>query len=166
MCVSVCVYGPVSFPLPLPHASPLLPFSSVTFLIPFFLPLSSLHFSLLLFSPISLLPSCLPPSLSLSVMGDWCRPYGLEEDVRQYEQDLAKRLYQSRVRASQASANTNPNPSSSSSSQPRSALALPCPVTMHLGGCALGCLTAGRGGGIRMLGLPGPGTDLSKPNDK
>ncbi|XP_048122210.1 protein scribble homolog isoform X8 [Alosa alosa] len=48
------------------------------------------------------------------------RPYGLEEDVRQYEQDLAKRLYQSRVRASQASANTNPNPSSSSSSfQPR-----------------------------------------------
>ncbi|XP_055784992.1 protein scribble homolog isoform X4 [Salvelinus fontinalis] len=29
------------------------------------------------------------------------RPYGLEEDVRQYEQDLAKRLYQSRVRASQ-----------------------------------------------------------------
>ncbi|XP_072567848.1 protein scribble homolog isoform X18 [Paramormyrops kingsleyae] len=30
------------------------------------------------------------------------RPYGLEEDVRQYEQDLAKRLYQSRVRASQA----------------------------------------------------------------
>nr|XP_029482767.1 protein scribble homolog isoform X2 [Oncorhynchus nerka] len=32
------------------------------------------------------------------------RPYGLEEDVRQYEQDLAKRLYQSRVRASQGTA--------------------------------------------------------------
>ncbi|XP_063063083.1 protein scribble homolog isoform X4 [Engraulis encrasicolus] len=57
------------------------------------------------------------------------RPYGLEEDVRQYEQDLARRLYQSRVRASQAaSANANNNPnlpppssffSSSSSSQPR-----------------------------------------------
>ncbi|KAG7488827.1 hypothetical protein MATL_G00038000 [Megalops atlanticus] len=31
------------------------------------------------------------------------RPHGLEEDVRQYEQDLAKRLYQSRVRASQGS---------------------------------------------------------------
>ncbi|XP_064187064.1 protein scribble homolog isoform X5 [Anguilla rostrata] len=29
------------------------------------------------------------------------RPHGLEEDVRQYEQDLAKRLYQTRVRASQ-----------------------------------------------------------------
>ncbi|XP_031652044.1 protein scribble homolog isoform X2 [Oncorhynchus kisutch] len=35
------------------------------------------------------------------------RPYGLEEDVRQYEQDLAKRLYQSRVRASQG---TTPPP--------------------------------------------------------
>uniref|UniRef100_A0A672IZN2 Protein scribble homolog n=1 Tax=Salarias fasciatus TaxID=181472 RepID=A0A672IZN2_SALFA len=32
------------------------------------------------------------------------RPYGLEEDVRQYEQDLAKRLYQARVRASEGSA--------------------------------------------------------------
>ncbi|XP_029107910.1 protein scribble homolog [Scleropages formosus] len=32
------------------------------------------------------------------------RPYGLEEDIRQYEQDLAKRLYQSRVRASQGGA--------------------------------------------------------------
>ncbi|XP_035268820.1 protein scribble homolog isoform X14 [Anguilla anguilla] len=29
------------------------------------------------------------------------RPHGLEEDIRQYEQDLAKRLYQTRVRASQ-----------------------------------------------------------------
>ncbi|XP_028815772.1 protein scribble homolog isoform X5 [Denticeps clupeoides] len=45
------------------------------------------------------------------------RPYGLEEDVRQYEQDLAKRLYQSRVRASQANAASSS--SSSSSSQPR-----------------------------------------------
>ncbi|XP_036452818.1 protein scribble homolog isoform X15 [Colossoma macropomum] len=48
------------------------------------------------------------------------RPYGLEEDVRQYEQDLAKRLYQSRVRASLGSAAYPPaSCSSSSSSQPR-----------------------------------------------
>ncbi|XP_077085287.1 protein scribble homolog isoform X13 [Siphateles boraxobius] len=47
------------------------------------------------------------------------RPYGLEEDVRQYEQDLAKRLYQSRVRASLGSAATPPNSCSSSSCQPR-----------------------------------------------
>ncbi|XP_053484172.1 protein scribble homolog isoform X4 [Ictalurus furcatus] len=46
------------------------------------------------------------------------RPYGLEEDVRQYEQDLAKRLYQSRVRASLDSA-TAPPSTCSSSSQPR-----------------------------------------------
>ncbi|XP_015209889.2 protein scribble homolog isoform X19 [Lepisosteus oculatus] len=32
------------------------------------------------------------------------RPRGLEEDLRQYEQDLAKRLYQSRQRASQGTA--------------------------------------------------------------
>ncbi|KAL1006904.1 hypothetical protein UPYG_G00078720 [Umbra pygmaea] len=41
------------------------------------------------------------------------RPYGLEEDVRQYEQDLAKRLYQSRVRASQG-ATPLPQPSAAS----------------------------------------------------
>ncbi|XP_047678753.1 protein scribble homolog isoform X27 [Tachysurus fulvidraco] len=46
------------------------------------------------------------------------RPYGLEEDVRQYEQDLAKRLYQSRVKASLDSA-AAPNSTCSSSSQPR-----------------------------------------------
>lgn len=50
------------------------------------------------------------------------RPYGLEEDVRQYEQDLAKRLYQSRVRASLGSAAAPPTSCSSSSCQPRSAL--------------------------------------------
>lgn len=50
------------------------------------------------------------------------RPYGLEDDVRQYEQDLAKRLYQSRVRASLGSAATPPTSCSSSSCQPRSAL--------------------------------------------
>ncbi|XP_073691976.1 protein scribble homolog isoform X4 [Garra rufa] len=47
------------------------------------------------------------------------RPYGLEEDVRQYEQDLAKRLYQSRVRASLGSAAALPTSCSSSSCQPR-----------------------------------------------
>ncbi|XP_059369639.1 protein scribble homolog isoform X13 [Carassius carassius] len=47
------------------------------------------------------------------------RPCGLEEDVRQYEQDLAKRLYQSRVRASLSSAAALPNSCCSSSCQPR-----------------------------------------------
>ncbi|XP_052457478.1 protein scribble homolog isoform X18 [Carassius gibelio] len=47
------------------------------------------------------------------------RPCGLEEDVRQYEQDLAKRLYQSRVRASLGSAAALPNSCCSSSCQPR-----------------------------------------------
>ncbi|XP_072234706.1 protein scribble homolog isoform X13 [Leuresthes tenuis] len=44
------------------------------------------------------------------------RPYGLEEDVRQYEQDLAKRLYQARVRASQGAAVAPQPPTSSSTS--------------------------------------------------
>ncbi|XP_041824319.1 protein scribble homolog isoform X4 [Melanotaenia boesemani] len=44
------------------------------------------------------------------------RPYGLEEDIRQYEQDLAKRLYQARVRASQGAAAAPPPPTSSSTS--------------------------------------------------
>ncbi|XP_019218595.1 protein scribble homolog isoform X5 [Oreochromis niloticus] len=44
------------------------------------------------------------------------RPYGLEEDVRQYEQDLAKRLYQARVRASQGTAAAPQPPTSSSTS--------------------------------------------------
>ncbi|KAI3355387.1 hypothetical protein L3Q82_018226 [Scortum barcoo] len=42
------------------------------------------------------------------------RPYGLEEDVRQYEQDLAKRLYQARVRASQSPTEAPQPPTSSS----------------------------------------------------
>nr|XP_057916730.1 protein scribble homolog isoform X6 [Doryrhamphus excisus] len=42
------------------------------------------------------------------------RPLGLEDDVRQYEQDLAKRLYQARVRASQAPSSSAP-PSSAAS---------------------------------------------------
>ncbi|XP_031705694.1 protein scribble homolog isoform X12 [Anarrhichthys ocellatus] len=41
------------------------------------------------------------------------RPCGLEEDVRQYEQDLAKRLYRARVRASQAEPPTSSSSSSS-----------------------------------------------------
>uniref|UniRef100_A0A8C6LXR0 Protein scribble homolog n=1 Tax=Nothobranchius furzeri TaxID=105023 RepID=A0A8C6LXR0_NOTFU len=49
------------------------------------------------------------------------RPYGLEEDVRQYEQDLAKRLYRARVRASQG-ADAAPQPQSSTSSSAASQL--------------------------------------------
>ncbi|KAJ3611305.1 hypothetical protein NHX12_021321, partial [Muraenolepis orangiensis] len=44
------------------------------------------------------------------------RPSGLEEDVRQYEQDLAKRLYQARVRASQGGSPGPEAPASSASS--------------------------------------------------
>ncbi|XP_062236062.1 protein scribble homolog isoform X4 [Platichthys flesus] len=44
------------------------------------------------------------------------RPCGLEDDVRQYEQDLAKRLYQARVRASQGTAEAPQPPTSSSTS--------------------------------------------------
>ncbi|XP_076617273.1 protein scribble homolog isoform X1 [Chaetodon auriga] len=47
------------------------------------------------------------------------RPYGLEEDVRQYEQDLAKRLYQARVRASQGTPEAPQPPTSSAASQLR-----------------------------------------------
>uniref|UniRef100_UPI0037E95A0E protein scribble homolog isoform X4 n=1 Tax=Semicossyphus pulcher TaxID=241346 RepID=UPI0037E95A0E len=50
------------------------------------------------------------------------RPYGLEEDVRQYEQDLAKRLYQARVRASQGTAEAPQPPTSSSTSSAASQL--------------------------------------------
>ncbi|XP_037612596.1 protein scribble homolog isoform X12 [Sebastes umbrosus] len=53
------------------------------------------------------------------------RPSGLEDDVRQYEQDLAKRLYQARVRASQgteATEATQPPTSSATSSSAASQL--------------------------------------------
>ncbi|XP_041103565.1 protein scribble homolog isoform X4 [Polyodon spathula] len=40
------------------------------------------------------------------------RPRGLEDDIKQYEQDLAKKLYQSRQRASQAH-NMSPDPAAS-----------------------------------------------------
>ncbi|TNN46728.1 Protein scribble [Liparis tanakae] len=68
------------------------------------------------------------------------RPGGLEEDVRQYEQDLAKRLYQARVRASQGTAESPQPPASSSSSssssaaasQLRSAPRPPGPDALHL----------------------------------
>lgn len=55
----------------------------------------------------------LPPPLC-GLVGH--RPCGLEEDVRQYEQDLAKRLYQARVRASQGTAAAPQPPTSSSTS--------------------------------------------------
>ncbi|XP_030254689.1 protein scribble homolog isoform X2 [Sparus aurata] len=50
------------------------------------------------------------------------RPYGLEEDVKQYEQDLAKRLYQARVRASQGTPEAPQPPTSSTSSSAASQL--------------------------------------------
>ncbi|XP_053715027.1 protein scribble homolog isoform X5 [Synchiropus splendidus] len=49
------------------------------------------------------------------------RPSDLEEDVRQYEQDLAKRLYQARVRASQGTTPPPPSSSFTAASQLRSA---------------------------------------------
>lgn len=84
----------------------------------------------------------LPPSLC-DLVGH--RPYGLEEDVRQYEQDLAKRLYQARVRASQGTAAapqppTSSSTSSSAASQLRSAPRPrpPGPDARHRG-VVLGC---------------------------
>lgn len=82
-----------------------------------------------LLSPSSLIPPpsrCsfhLTPSSFLLCGAVGHRPYGLEEDVRQYEQDLAKRLYQARVRASQGTAAPPqpPTTSSSAASQLRSA---------------------------------------------
>ncbi|XP_029698383.1 protein scribble homolog isoform X3 [Takifugu rubripes] len=47
------------------------------------------------------------------------RPCGLEDDVRQYEQDLAKRLYQARVRASQGTSEAPTSSASSAASQLR-----------------------------------------------
>lgn len=68
------------------------------------------------------------------------RPCGLEDDVRQYEQDLAKRLYQARVRASQGTSEAPTSSASSAASQLRSA-SRPRqlgPDAMHHGG-VLGC---------------------------
>lgn len=90
--------------------------------------------------PVILFPPPPPPPLFHPLPGlAGPRPYGLEEDVRQYEQDLAKRLYQARVRASQGT----PEPptsstSSSAASQLRSAPRPqpPGPDARHRGGCA------------------------------
>lgn len=76
------------------------------------------------------------------------RPYGLEEDVRQYEQDLAKRLYQARVRASQGTAAAPQPPTSSSTSSAASQLRSaprrqpPGPDARHRG-VVLGCFGIG-----------------------
>uniref|UniRef100_A0A8C4FAR1 Protein scribble homolog n=1 Tax=Dicentrarchus labrax TaxID=13489 RepID=A0A8C4FAR1_DICLA len=71
-------------------------------------------------------PVCLslpPPPLFHPVPGlAGPRPCGLEEDVRQYEQDLAKRLYQARVRASQGTPEAPQPPTSSTSSSAASQL--------------------------------------------
>jgi len=71
-------------------------------------------------APLVLSPAPPPPPPPL-LAGP--RPCGLEEDVRQYEQDLAKRLYQARVRASQGTAESPQPPTSSSSSSSSSAAA-------------------------------------------
>lgn len=76
------------------------------------------------------------------------RPYGLEEEVRQYEQDLAKRLYQARVRASQGTAEAPQPPTSSCTSSAASQLrSAPRPQPLgpdarHRGG-VLGCFGIG-----------------------
>lgn len=104
-----------------------------------FLPVLLHHSSVILAYPF-FIP--LPPSLC-DLVGH--RPYGLEEDVRQYEQDLAKRLYQARVRASQGTAAapqppTSSSTSSSAASQLRSAPRPrpPGPDARHRG-VVLGC---------------------------
>lgn len=87
-----------------------------------------LLFSLsLIFIPSSLPSSCCsfyhcsspppPPPLLGSLPGlAGLRPCGLEDDVRQYEQDLAKRLYQARVRASQGPSQAPSSSAAASSS--------------------------------------------------
>ena len=119
-------------------------FSSFPVSVPFsfLLPLSMfppLHFS----PPPWCSSSSLSPSSSPSRRPRGHRPCGLEEDVRQYEQDLAKRLYQARVRASQGTAEapqppTSSSTSSSAASQLRSAPRPrpPGPDARHHGGCA------------------------------
>lgn len=117
-CVGVLVFFPFSvslldFPSP-PHSS----------FLPVHLSSHSLLFSL---------------TLSLALMGP--RPCGLEEDVRQYEQDLAKRLYQARVRASQGTPETPQPPTSSASSSASQLRSAPRPQppgadARHHRGCA------------------------------
>lgn len=120
---------------------------------------SLVFFSFPLFMPFFPSSSHIPPSswcasgpipsscLSLSLAWRGPRPCGLEDDVRQYEQDLAKRLYQARVRASQGAAEAPQPPTSSSSSaasQLRSAPRPqpPGPDARHRGG-VLGCFGVG-----------------------
>lgn len=82
-----------------------------------------------------------PPPLLRSLPGlVGLRPCGLEDDVRQYEEDLAKRLYQARVRASQGTSEAPTSSASAAASQLRSA-SRPWqlgPDAMHHGG-VLGC---------------------------
>lgn len=111
-------------------------FSSLFFLSVWFSSLLSSFVLPFLSSP----PPPTPPlSFAPSLAPAGPRPCGLEDDVRQYEQDLAKRLYQARVRASQGSSEA---PASSAASQLRSA-SRPRrlgPDAMHHGGggCARG----------------------------
>jgi len=85
-------------------------------------PLLCILSSLCIVPPVILHPPLLSPLLLLLllvlllVVCAGCRPSGLEEDVRQYEQDLAKRLYQARVRASQGGSPGPEAPASRTSS--------------------------------------------------
>lgn len=100
----------------------------------------SIWFSLLIIHPAVPIPTA-PAPLFRSLPGLMgLRPCGLEDDVRQYEQDLAKRLYQARVRASQGTSEAPTSSASSAASQLRSA-SRPRqlgPDAMHHGG-VLGC---------------------------
>lgn len=110
--------------------------------------LSSLTFPLHPGEPVILFPPPPPPLFHPLPGLTGPRPYGLEEDVRQYEQDLAKRLYQARVRASQGTPEAPQPPTSSTSSsaasQLRSALRPqpPGPDARHREG-VLGCFAVG-----------------------
>lgn len=115
----------------------------------FCLSLHSLPFIFLLHPGVTVILS--PPHLPLchplcGLTGP--RPYGLEEDVRQYEQDLAKRLYQARVRASQGTPEAPQPPISSTSSSATSQLRSaprpqpPGPDARHHG-VVLGCFDIG-----------------------
>lgn len=97
------------------------------------------YFSSTFLSSLLLLSSSPPPFSSGGPAGP--RPCGLEEDVRQYEQDLAKRLYQARVRASQGPTE-GPQPSSTTTTSSSAASQLrsaprphpPGPHARHCGG--------------------------------
>lgn len=127
--------------------------------VPFVLPLLFiflLHPGVLFIPPTPPLhPPPPPPPPSLWPCGH--RPYGLEEDVRQYEQDLAKRLYQARVRASQGTAAAPQPPTSSSTSSSAASQLRSAPRPRPAGGQTHGIVWVGVGSGGGVLGCFGVG---------